>query len=245
MIDLIINTKINLSQIFLNRDLFQVQMVHLPSIEIKQIKPKEQSLLELENQLSALDWVVVSSVNSLKYAPKKIIQQIKKLKIPVAAVGKASGDYVLDLNLNLQKISPSSSINGLIGIKEITEKNYFLFIKGKEGNETFISELLRQHKEVCVLEVYQRKSLKFLKSDLSLIQNKKTLWLFYSQSALLSAYNNFKNNPLWLHWFLNQKIICLSQKIADQAREIGIKEIKIVDEMSDDGMIYKIKQSLN
>lgn len=257
MYDFLINTKtihpFSQDGLSLIRQQGNLKVIDLELIKIKNLKVETQQIDLFNQQINAdkgLNWVIVSSINSLIHCPKIILDKLQLHQTAVATVGKVSGDYARKVGLNLKFISQSSNVKGLMDIDEIINAQSFLFLKGRQGNETLIDYLKAQKKSVLVMEVYQRKEIALSQQIIDDLIAKTTLWVFYSQSALISAYNNFKNaktkNNTQLDWLVNQDIICYSNAIAKRANQLGFKgkieAVKLADHYFINQKIMKLNQ---
>ena len=126
--------------------------IHLPLIEIQNLTPPKEKILALLGQITHLNWVIVSSKNSLKHCPKIILNELQKRQIKVAAVGLASSKTAQNFGLNVSMVSPTNSLEGLMQSDELLEGEAFLFLKGRFGNMSLIELLESQKRQVFILE---------------------------------------------------------------------------------------------
>ena len=93
MIDCIINTALRQSADFLsNLESLAIEIIHLPSIVIEPLITQSNQLQELIDSIASrqIDYVVVSSVNSIEFAPKALIDALVQDQTKIAAAGPIS-----------------------------------------------------------------------------------------------------------------------------------------------------------
>jgi uroporphyrinogen-III synthase len=189
------------------------------------------------------DIVVFVSPNAVIYGNK--LPKAVLAKAQIAVVGKGSLKQLTLQNIKVD-IAPDSHFTseGLLALPElqVIKGKTILIVRGKGGREKLRNSLLERGAEVDYLEVYQRKNIHYVLSDLEVLKQKKISIIQVSNQESLDRLIPLVNKASWFascQWWL------LSERTKNSCIQYGIKEpLCHVISPGNDAFLTKIKDEL-
>lgn len=205
--------------------------ISLPSIEILPVEISEQHIKE---QIQSDFWIFVSQ-SAVQFWASRYRNTLKNTHTKIVAIGNATAKALQRENILVDFIPLESSSEGVLALpsfQSLQEKTVTIF-RGKAGR-TLLDETLKERgafvKEVVL---YERVASHWSKKDYALLDKPIDLALGLSIDSLTYFFSKLSLNHK--QWFFNVPWLVMSQRVAEEAKKLGILNIYRVS----DGDIFE------
>lgn len=164
--------------------------------------------------------------------------------IEVIAIGKTTADTVIR-QLACSVTSPeqgsdSEAVLALPLLQTVTDKRIAIF-RGKGGRELLANTLRERGAEVAYIEVYSRKPVSYSPTEIMtfLSENACDVITVHSGESLQNLVEQSADN---INQITLLPLVVPSQRIAEQARQIGFAEVICANGADDEAMLEALQQ---
>lgn len=183
--------------------------------------------------LDSINQMIFTSTNSVEY----FISELSKnnLSIPkhikINAIGEASAQHLIKLGVHVDYIPNPPNSEQLLSLQNMqnVDQEHILLIKGQDGRELIAEELAIRGAILTPVIVYKR-CLPIKNTELvnSIWRNNSVdIILFTSYQSMQNIFTLFGESAR--QWLLSKPCVVISERLAEKAKYIGIKEIIIAN----------------
>lgn len=200
----------------------------MPAIEIK---PTPNSWLSTIPNLNLVNQIIFTSANAVQYFIAELNKSYVNLpeKIIITAIGKASAQRLKELDVIVHQIPDSADSENLLALPNMQKINQqqILLVKGLGGRELIENELNNRLAKVIPVIVYERCMPIINDEYINSIwrNNLVDIILFTSYQSMQNIFRLFGDEAK--DWLINKPCIVISQRLAMEARSLGLRNVII------------------
>ncbi|KTD68550.1 uroporphyrinogen-III synthase [Legionella steelei] len=204
------------------------KVIELPTLEIEATNTHWLNLLP---DLKTVDHAIFISANAVRYCFNQLNQQNIEWppSIQVIAIGQGSAAAIQEFGIQVSAIPVVPDSEHLLALETLQqpEKQNVLLFKGKGGRPLIEEQLIQREANLVVLEVYQRVIPQISRQLIQSIWRNDLVDIILLTSEQ-SLHNLFKLFDKEAHnWLRNKKWLIISERLAQVASSLGIRNIKI------------------
>lgn len=216
-------------------------VIQKPLLEIAGT-PLDQRKKQLIMDLDQFDDIVFVSANAVEYGIQRMEQYWPQWPVALRwfAVGPATADR-LQVRADVQALFPErGASDALLDRPEFQSvaNRRILIVRGVGGREMLADTLRARGADVQYLEVYERKPVPYDSDFVRAMAKNDIDWVVMTSGEALTHFAQLVAGTE-----ISATILVPSERVQTMAIELGFAKVKIVGDMSDDGIIRSIVET--